>query len=119
MKGTDAESAALAHLEAAGLSLIERNYRCPMGEIDLVMKEGEAIVFVEVRQRSGTRFGGAPASITTGKKKRILSAAKHYMIKLGSWPECRFDAVLLDAEGRITWIRDAFGEEDGRALRFR
>lgn len=119
MKGVDAESAALAFLRKEGLELLERNYRCRMGEIDLVMKEDETLVFVEVRQRSNMDFGGARESITTGKKERILKAARHYLSRFDFIPECRFDAVLLDGEGGMEWIRGAFREQDGRARRFR
>ncbi len=118
MKGFDAESAALTFLESRGLELLERNYRCRTGEIDLVMKEDETLVFVEVRQRSSDDFGGASSSITERKKGRILSAARHYLNRFAFIPDCRFDAVLLDGTGSIEWIRGAF-REDGRAHRFR
>ena len=118
MKGFDAESAALSFLESHGLELLERNYRCRSGEIDLVMKEDDVLVFVEVRLRSSMDFGGASGSITERKKGRILSAARHYLSRLEFVPDCRFDAVLLDGHGSIEWIRGAF-REDGRTHRFR
>ncbi len=118
MKGFDAESAALSFLESQGLMLLDRNYRCRTGEIDLVMKEDEALVFVEVRLRSRDDFGGASSSITERKKGRILSAARHYLSRFEFMPDCRFDAVLLDGKGIIEWIKGAFCE-DGRTRRFR
>jgi len=118
-RGMGAESAALSFLEGQGLELLERNYRCRMGEIDLVMKEGNTLVFVEVRQRSSPDFGGASGSITPAKQKRILSAAKHYLMRHDPMPDCRFDAVLYGEDGKAEWIRNAFLEQDGRAARFR
>lgn len=109
-KGDAAEDAALAHLQAAGLQLLERNYRTPGrggGEIDLIMRDAQGtLVFVEVRQRSGALYGGAAASISAGKRKRIVFAARFYLMRLAHPPACRFDVVLL--EGQITWLKAAF-----------
>lgn len=118
--GAAAESRALKFLEEQGLVLVARNYRCRMGEIDLIMQDGNMLVFVEVRQRSSRDFGGAAGSITPSKQNKILSAAKHYLSRLDFTPECRFDAVLFDEEaGKAEWIRAAFTEQDGRSIRFR
>jgi putative endonuclease len=110
--GADAERRAERFLRARGLSLVERNYRCRFGEIDLVMRDGETLVFVEVRLRTHAGFGGPAASITTAKRGRLLRAARHYLASLGRAPRCRFDAVLLAApeDAAIEWVRDAFGE---------
>jgi putative endonuclease len=109
-KGDAAEDAALVYLQAAGLKLIQRNFRTPGrggGEIDLVMRDKDAtLVFVEVRQRTGTMFGGAAASISTTKRNRIIFAAKYYLMVLTKIPACRFDVVLVESE--ITWIKSAF-----------
>jgi putative endonuclease len=84
-KGDAAEDAALNHLQTAGLSLLLRNYRTPGrggGEIDLIMRDKDGtLVFVEVRQRAGTSFGGAAASISLSKRKRIIFAAKYYLVQ--------------------------------------
>jgi putative endonuclease len=117
--GAEAESRALSFLEGQGLELLERNYRCRMGEIDLIMKAGETLVFVEVRERSNRNFGGAGGSITPYKQDRILRAARYYLGRLEFTPECRFDAVLYDETGKAEWIKGAFTEQDGRAARFR
>lgn len=85
-----------------------RNYRCRMGEIDLILEDRGTLVFVEVRLRSNAGFGGAAASITARKQDRLIRAAQHYLQQLRVLPPCRFDAVLLDG-GRMEWIRDAFG----------
>jgi putative endonuclease len=109
-KGDAAEDAALAHLQSAGLKLLQRNYRTPGrggGEIDLIMRDADGtLVFVEVRQRAGAQFGGAAASISLTKRNRIIYAAKYYLMKLPRLPACRFDVVLV--ENSITWLKAAF-----------
>ncbi|WP_028601938.1 YraN family protein [Ottowia thiooxydans] len=109
--GNSAEDAALAHLEGAGLRLIDRNYRTPGrggGEIDLVMRgEGGTLVFVEVRARTRAGHGGAAASVSAVKQQRIVFAARHYLRRFRAPPPCRFDVVAIDA-GRIEWLIGAF-----------
>lgn len=107
--GKAAEEEAAAYLQKQGLRLIERNWRCRGGEIDLVMRDGAMLVFVEVRQRRDARYGGAAASITAAKQARLLHAARLYLAAQAGPPPCRFDAVLIEA-GRLTWLRDAFGD---------
>ncbi len=109
--GDAAEDAALAHLQAAGLLLLARNYRTPGrggGEIDLIMRDAGSgtLVFVEVRRRTGGTHGGAGASINALKQRRIVFAARHYLSRLRTLPPCRFDVVLV--EQRIEWIQGAF-----------
>src|SRR5687768_16598307 len=70
-------------------------YRCRLGEIDLVARDGGTTVFVEVRRRASSPCGGAAASITTAKRLKLLKAARHYLSRLGTMPECRFDALLI------------------------
>ena len=109
--GNAAEDAALAHLLAAGLTLVERNYRTPGrggGEIDLVMREaGGTLVFVEVRARAATTHGGAAASVGGVKQRRIVLAARHYLMRHKSPPACRFDVVAIDGN-HIEWLKAAF-----------
>jgi len=105
--GAEAELTAANYLTGRGLRLVKRNYRCRGGEIDLVMRDGPTLVFVEVRARSGSGFGGAAESITAVKQGRIILAARHYLATHGRDEPCRFDAVLIQA-GRIEWIRSAF-----------
>ena len=111
LRGNAAEDAALAHLLAAGLTLVERNYRTPGrggGEIDLVMREaGGTLVFVEVRARAATTHGGAAASVGGVKQRRIVLAARHYLGRLRAPPPCRFDVVAIDG-GAVDWIKAAF-----------
>jgi putative endonuclease len=109
--GVDAEAMAASFLEARGLTILTRNYRCRLGEIDLVARDGGTTVFVEVRRRASSSFGGAAASITSAKRLKLLKAARHYLSRSRTMPECRFDALLIQGDPpRIEWIRDAFGE---------
>jgi putative endonuclease len=107
--GRAAEQQAAAHLGRAGLQLLTRNYRCRGGEIDLVMRDGAALVFVEVRYRSRTGFGTAAESVDARKRRRLIRAAEHYLQAHRARGPCRFDVVGIDAAGRIEWLRDAFG----------
>jgi len=104
--GARAEEQAARFLAGRGLKILARNYRCRGGEIDLVCRDGATLVFVEVRLRTNRDFGGAAASITPAKQRRIALAANHYLAGK-PLPACRFDAVLLDGT-RIDWIRNAF-----------
>ena len=108
--GDAAERLAERHLQQAGLKSVARNFRCRMGEIDLVMQDGDHLVFVEVRLRKHQGFGGAGASIHAKKQQRIVKAAQHYLATLAHTPPCRFDVVLLDTldDASIEWIRNAF-----------
>ncbi|MBO9679893.1 MAG: YraN family protein [Acidovorax sp.] len=112
--GNAAEDRALAHLQSAGLQLLERNYRTPGrggGEIDLVLRERDGtLVFAEVRSRASRDWGGAGASIGAVKQRRLVFAARHYLLRWPSPPPCRFDAVLVDGD-QIEWLRAAFDAE--------
>jgi putative endonuclease len=110
-KGESAEALAGAYLQARGLVIAERNYRCRFGEIDIVARDGRMLVFVEVRRRRSDAFGGPAESITAAKRRRLISAARHYLVHTRDASPCRFDAVLIRGEPpRIEWVRDAFGE---------
>ena len=109
--GTIAEGLAARFLERQGLRILARNHRCAGGEVDLVCRERDAIVFVEVRLRRNADYGGAAASITRSKQGRVALAAEHYLSTHGGREaDCRFDCILLDrlSETAIEWIRDAF-----------
>ena len=110
-QGDAAEDRALAHLLRQGLRLVARNYRTPGrggGEIDLILRERDGtLVFVEVRKRASGSFGGAAGSIGWQKQRRIVFAARHYLMKLAAPPPCRFDVISM-AGGSIQWMRAAF-----------
>ena len=109
--GAQAEQTAAQYLQRQGLRLLQSNYRCRFGEIDLILKDRESLVFVEVRLRSRSDFGGAAASIDARKQQKLILAAQHYLSSVSPTPPCRFDAVLLSsAEGGegIEWLKNAF-----------
>ena len=107
--GKQAELAAAEFLKRKGLVVLQANFRCRYGEIDLVLRDRRTIVFAEVRLRTTDRFGGAAYSIDPRKQARVIAAARHWLAGHAE-PACRFDVVLLDRidPPRIQWIRDAF-----------
>lgn len=110
-KGALAEKQALSYLQAQGLTLICQNYYCRFGEIDLIMLDQDSLVFIEVRYRKNSDFGGAFASINNRKQRKIITTAKHYLSTLDNEPFCRFDAVAIDSKSTTpAWIKDAFQE---------
>lgn len=113
-RGEEGEERALQHLRKQGLKLVERNYRIgggprrPAGEIDLIVREPDGtLVFVEVRWRASTAHGGAAASIDAAKRRRLVHAAQHYLLRFASPPHCRFDVVAIDGN-QLTWVKGAF-----------
>ena len=108
--GSAAESMALTYMEKQGLKLLERNFRCRVGEIDLIMADGATLVFVEVRLRSNSAFVSAGESISHRKQARIVAAANQYLAGKREVP-CRFDCILLDKldPASIEWLQNAFG----------
>lgn len=108
------EQRALHFLEHQGLQLVARNFRTPMGELDLVMLEAGCLVFVEVRQRRQSRFGGGAMSVTPAKQQRLFRAAGAYLQRHRQYQKsrCRFDVIAYDtaddADAPPRWIRNAF-----------
>ncbi len=116
--GQAAEQRACRYLKRAGLKIVATNYRAPRGEIDIVARDGESYVFVEVRLRSNPGYGGAGDSIVRRKQRRIIHAASHYLLKRGLWEKvpCRFDVICLDrhtCDGnyQLEWTANAFSAE--------
>lgn len=111
--GQLAEQKALAYLKEQGFHLVTQNYLCRVGEIDLVMRDGAYFVFIEVRARSNTLYGGGIASINYAKRKKIMKAALHYLMihKLYEKHPLRFDVISIDGAGNITWLKDAFNAD--------
>ena len=108
--GARAEDRCAELLRGAGLVLVERNWRCRHGEIDLIAEDRGVLVFAEVRMRRGFGYGGAGESVTAAKRSRLAAAARLYLSRRPETP-CRFDVFLVDGPaGDIRWIRDAFGE---------
>ena len=109
--GDAAEDEALRYLQEHGLQLVQRNYRTPGrggGEIDLIMRAPDGTcVFVEVRSRSTAEHGGAAASVGCAKQRRIIFAARNYLMQLRTTPPCRFDVVLVESPG-LEWLQAAF-----------
>lgn len=103
--GDQAEDQALVYLQQAGLQLIQRNFLCKGGEIDLIMRDGNVLVFVEVRKRQSAQFGGAAASITPAKQQRLTHAAQVYLQTIKALPACRFDALLIQGD-QLSWLKN-------------
>ncbi len=110
--GKEAEARACNYLQQQGLRVVERNYRCRRGEIDLVMDDGESVVFVEVRYRSPSAYADGVASVDRHKQARLIAAAQHYLQQhpASARRPCRFDVVAVTPTGsgdRIEWISNA------------
>jgi putative endonuclease len=108
--GQSAEARAEAFLAAKGLTPVARNWRCRFGEIDLIMQDGATRVFIEVRLRSRSDFGGAAASVTASKQHKLLAAARQYLATLKTLPPCRFDVVAITGNAAPDWIKNAFDD---------
>lgn len=110
-RGRWAEDRALAFLQERGLRLVERNYRCRYGEVDLIMEDGKTLVFVEVRYRASQRFGGALESVDRRKQSKLLITANCFLKERRHEGAARFDVAALSpaAEGyAVQWVKDAF-----------
>ena len=112
--GDAGEALALAHLERQGLTFVQRNYRVAAGpnarggEVDLILRERDGtLVFVEVRTRGSAAFGGAAASISASKQRRLVFAAQHFLRRYSTLPPCRFDVVAIEGDS-VQWMRGAF-----------
>ena len=106
IEGQAAEDEALDYLKRNGLTLVERNFRCKGGEIDLIMREQAALVFVEVRKRADARHGAAAASVTASKQARLILAAQIYLQRYKNPPACRFDVIAIDGTD-LNWLKNA------------
>lgn len=109
-RGENAEQQAYEFLISQGLTLIERNFRCYYGEIDLIMKDDKTLVFVEVRYRKNAKFGSALESVTRSKQQKLISAAEIYLNTLQNdeLMSMRFDVVGILGEGELQWVKNAF-----------
>jgi putative endonuclease len=114
LKGQKAEDLAEAFLQAQGLISLVKNFSCKSGEIDLIMKEKEVVVFVEVRLRTNPFFTHAAESVNYNKQRKLINTARFYLQQTGLFDKvaCRFDVIAMNNNQRITatdWIKNAFG----------
>ncbi len=106
-RGASTEQLACTYLQANGLKLIQQNYRLRMGEIDLIMRDGNTIVFVEVRYRKNNHYGGALYSVDPRKQMRLIRTAQHYLQSHAPNAPARFDVIAVDGGNDIHWIKNA------------
>lgn len=111
--GRSGEESAERFLRGKGMQVVERNYRCPHGEIDLIMRDGETLVFVEVRRRASTSYGTPAETVSIAKQRKLTAAAQHFLLsqKISSRQSMRFDVVGIVAGGKgetVDWIANAF-----------
>ncbi|WP_172144138.1 MULTISPECIES: YraN family protein [Pseudomonas] len=112
--GKTAEELARLHLQQHGLKLLAQNWSCRRGELDLVMLDVDTVVFVEVRYRRHSAWGGAVESVDARKREKLTRAAMHFLQQESRWAKhpCRFDVIAINAEGnstpRLNWIQNAF-----------
>jgi putative endonuclease len=113
-RGEAAEAMARLHLEKHGLRLLAQNWRCRLGELDLVMLDADTVVFVEVRYRRYSAWGGAAASVDVRKREKLSRAAQLFLQQESRWAKypCRFDVIAINADGQapahLDWIQNAF-----------
>jgi putative endonuclease len=113
--GTHWEDRAAAYLEARGLTIIERGYRCRLGEIDIIAHDVETLVFVEVRFRRSRRFGSACETVGRSKQAKLIRAARHFLMRYPRYADApiRFDVIAVDGDevddAEVNWLQDAFG----------
>ena len=107
-QGAEAERAAAEFLGAAGYRIVEHNFRCKAGELDIIARDGDVLVFVEVRSRSDDDHGCAVEMIGRAKQRQVVRVARHYLaIAAPRFERCRFDVVAITAGAPIL-LRDAF-----------
>jgi putative endonuclease len=108
-QGEKAEQKALQYLQDQGLVIVSQNYRCKQGEIDLIMRDNNFLVFVEVRYRKNSQYGSALETVTLKKQSRIIAATHHYLVGHGiSGRAVRFDVVAMTGETQLNWVKNAF-----------
>ncbi len=114
-RGKEAEQHACRYLKQQGLRIVAQNYRCRLGEIDIVARDQRYLVFVEVRYRQSSRFGSAAESVTPRKQQRLMAAARSYLgRKVRHEVPCRFDVIEAlnepGGEWQFNWLKNAFQE---------
>ncbi|MCK5916986.1 MAG: YraN family protein [Cocleimonas sp.] len=108
-KGSDTEQLACDYLQSKGLQLLQRNFFSRYGEIDLIMRDDDTVVFVEVRYRKNSHYGGAAASVTPAKQQRIIKTALTYQQQNTPQDAMRFDVIAVEGKAfKMEWIQNAF-----------
>ncbi len=108
MRGEKSEQIALQYLVKQGLIAIDKNYHCKHGELDLIMRDQQTLVIIEVRYRKSKKFGGAEESITATKQSRIIATTQHYLLVNKIKSAIRFDVIAMSGNNEINWIKNAF-----------
>lgn len=103
--GSSAESLACQHLQYYGLTLLEQNFYSRFGEIDLIMKDGTVLVFIEVKKRK-QGIDNAIESITPAKQKKLILTAQYYLLKTNTNINCRFDVIAIDGNNTVEWLKN-------------
>ena len=106
--GAKGEKAVATYLKKLGMKILERNFRTPFGEADLIVQDGDEIAFVEVKTRTGDGYGTPSEAVTVEKRKRYRLIAKTYWLKTREEPNARFDVAEVYADGHIEYIKHAF-----------
>ncbi len=108
IRGDESEQLAQQYLIKQGLQAVEKNYPCKYGELDLIMRDQETLVIIEVRYRKSSKFGGAEESITPTKQSRIIATTQHYLLVNKIKSAIRFDVIAMSGNNEINWIKNAF-----------
>jgi putative endonuclease len=108
LRGKNAEDQAHDYLIKQGLKPVCRNYRCKQGELDLVMRDQQALVIVEVRYRKSATYGSALESVTASKQAKVIAATHHYLANQKLDCPLRFDVIAISGTGEINWVKNAF-----------
>ena len=108
IRGDRSEQLACNYLEKQGLQLIDKNFRCKYGELDLIMRDDKALIIVEVRFRKSNQFGGAIESISRKKQSRIIATTQYYLSTHRVDSSIRFDVIAMSNDNDINWIKNAF-----------
>lgn len=108
LRGEKSEQLACDFLLKQGMQIVDKNFRCKYGELDLVMREQQTLVIVEVRFRKSSKYGGALESITYKKQSRIIAATQYYLLQHKINSPIRFDVITMSSDSDINWIKNAF-----------
>lgn len=106
--GKQAEQQALTYLQQQGLILLERNFRCKVGELDLIMQQDVVVAFIEVKYRHTAEYGGALMSLSARQQQRIIKAASYYLMRYAPHAQARFDVIAIDGDSDLQWLPNAF-----------